>query len=152
MDLIEKLKNTIISYGLAKNYEIEGCNNEEIKKLERKYNTQLPQIYREYLMCMGKNQGKHPGDSEYLYPSLFELKELLKEVLTECGSKFILPEDAFVFYQRLGADFMFFQTDQKSDDPPIFGYQECHNEQDELFDSFSDYLKKWIKNIEKRKK
>lgn len=102
-----------------------GCTNDEIDSIlaQQKVNV-IPELYRWFLLLMGKQAGSLFGGSRNFYPELPDLKNEANDILEDCGWPFHLPENAFVFGTHQGYQFLFFVVENQFDDPPVYWYLE----------------------------
>ena len=73
------------------------CSAEEVEKLEKYYQINLPLAYREYLLTMGKYSGKFNVGTDCFYDDLFNLRESAILLLKENNINDSLPNNSFVF-------------------------------------------------------
>jgi hypothetical protein len=97
--------------------KILGCTADEIREIKLAQDvTQLPPLYEDFLLKMGKKAGKFQIGIDFFYPALLDLK---KETLLSLEERSeIIPRDAFVFSMQQGYFIMFFRTNEL--DPPIY--------------------------------
>lgn len=79
--------------------------------------SQLPRLYREYLEVMGKNGllSVHNA-SDWSYQRLLRIKQDWQDEIVREKVTFIIPEQAFVFFQHGGYEYRYFMTDTDYDD------------------------------------
>ena len=140
------LKNKMLELDLAKPNLLRGCSEKEIEKLQLDSNVIFPKSYKVFLENFGHGLGGIiMSDIDILYEDIFELtNQLRNEVLIDEGDP-ILPKNAFVFATRFGEQFMFFDADASSDEPPILYYMENHESFSKVGDSIFDILENEIK-------
>ena len=140
-----RLKQNILQTGMGQINLVKGCSEEEIHKLEEKYNVVLPISYRIFLENFGNGiGGKVMNDIDFLYDSISSLTDIARnEILVEKGDP-ILPKQAFVFAMRYGEQFMFFDANGLSEDPPVFYYMENDPEFTKIGDSIFDIFEKAV--------
>lgn len=97
---VKEFSNLLIKNELATSEELQGCSEKEIEQLEEHIGAKLPQTYREFLTLMGHDAGIFWRGTDYLYKSVFNLTEYVRETMMD-GS-FKLPNDAFVFSSHQG--------------------------------------------------
>jgi hypothetical protein len=110
--VIERLKG-ITAFSDIK---LKGCTDAEIKRLEKHFEVKLPHSYREFLKRMGKGAGEFMVSDRWVFKfdSVFELAR--NDYAEFCE----LPAEYFVFAARDGYAWVFFVADGKSEDPPIY--------------------------------
>lgn len=140
-----RLKQSILQSRMGKVNLIQGCSEEEIQKLEKQHNVIFPISYRIFLNNFGHGiGGKVMNDIDFLYDSISSLTDIARnEILVEKGDP-ILPKQAFVFAMRYGEQFMFFDANGLSEDPPIFYYMENDTEFTKIGDSIFDIFEKAV--------
>jgi hypothetical protein len=122
---IDYLAEELVKLGVAQPQEFIGCTQEQVEEIKiRQHVSSLPSLYEEFLLKMGRSAGKFLPGPEHFYPIVLELKEVAVGILKENLPSFVLPDDAFIFTENQGYEFMFFLTNEKSDDPPVFHYLE----------------------------
>lgn len=157
---IQKLRDKLITLQLAEPHEIVGCTEAEIETLMTDQGvTFLPELYRQFLLTLGKQSGLLFQGTDAQYKYLMGMKEAAVELLEENGNPFALPAEAFVFRMHQGYIFFYFLTTDKNENPPIYRYLEMEDQTPfKKWDSLTDYFKSeveeeishWAKNIEKR--
>ena len=93
-----------------------------INELEAKLRITLPQKYKEWLKSDGPLTEQFIG-TDAQFEKLDRLMEWSKELLKENNSKFIFPENSFVFAMHQGYQFMYFICDG-TDDPEVWYYEQ----------------------------
>lgn len=99
--------------------EIEGVSEEEIQKVEEKFNIKFPRAYREFLFLAGEYKGALPlYDTSNLKTLASDWhQELMYEVMEEFGTKIDRP--FWLYAESNGCEqFVFFYLDE-GDDPYI---------------------------------
>ncbi len=107
-----------------------GCTDDEINQMMTAQQvTQLPEVYRQFLLRMGKGEsGIFHDHIDETYPALLDLKaEALFYLENEAqlipvnaNSRYTLPADAFVFSGRLSEQFYYFLMDNLGEDADVF--------------------------------
>ncbi|BDT85160.1 SMI1/KNR4 family protein [Nocardia cyriacigeorgica] len=117
-DLVADLRRK----GLTGPAQVKGCTAEEINALmEAQGVTSLPESYREFLECMGKDPYWLSQMGEWDYDWLLESKSLAREVVVEdYAGDFDGLEDIFVFQTHQGYMFYFFRGENLKDPDPRF--------------------------------
>ena len=109
-------------------------------------------MFVEYLKVMG-----HKGVAELFrgedadYESMIELKKQLQDLIEVTPTKFVLPDDAFVFFTHHGDDYRYFLTDNNDDDPVIFTYNLGDDNARIATDKYSKYLNAILQIFRKQK-
>lgn len=134
--LIEKM----ISAGFSLPEEIEGCSEEEIAEVEAKFKLRLPGSYREFLRRMGKCSGGLLAGSDLYYPDLLDCRRCAESLLKREQKQFTLSPSHFVFFQHGGYQFLYFDTADANDDPPVFAFVDEYEKPRKFADSFSEWL------------
>lgn len=129
----------LISVGLCKREEIEGCSEAQVAEVEASFGRPLPASYREFLLPAGQGAGRFLRGTDCLYPRILETTAEGAELLVESKEKFSLPTDAFVLSMHQGYQFMFFRASE-GDDPPVYYYFEGDGTPQRISDSLSGYL------------
>jgi len=124
--LIDLLIQNLVDLKVTKLSEISGCSSEEVMELQKRQGVVfIPEIYKEFLVKMGKGAGSFLQHVECFYPDLLHLKaEVKTEILREDRTIFRLPEDVFVFMVNQSYEFFYFHTNAKESDPPVYHYIE----------------------------
>jgi hypothetical protein len=116
-DLIRRL----VKKGIATPSQIVGCAENEIVEIELANRVVLPRSYREFLAAMGHGAGGFLDDCTAFYPDIVSLTGKIRQ---DFEQTFRIPNEAFVFAERMGETFGYFLADGRSDDPPIYGWSE----------------------------
>ncbi|NJK64948.1 MAG: SMI1/KNR4 family protein [Synechococcaceae cyanobacterium SM2_3_1] len=135
---LERIKSIYHNSPLA-SQEVFACSPEEVALLEKKLDLgyPLPEIYKEFLLWMGKGAGSLLKDCDFFYQDLmmrgeFDMQKLPEELLAECNCPLHMPNDGFVFYSRLGAKFAFLRLSEGNESPVYYFSEE--------FESFESYF------------
>src|SRR5882672_9133994 len=94
------------SYLILKGCHLIGCSSKEISNIESFFHVNLPEIYREFLLTMGKGAGTYMEGSSVFYNEIFDLREGGLSLLNDDGLD--LPDNAFIFWMHQGYQFAFF--------------------------------------------
>ncbi len=138
---MQALIERMVSAGYARTDEIRGCTPEEVAGIEARFGLRLPQVYREFLLAMGRGAGRFFRGTDVFYPTVFELRQWAEELLEECRQPFALAGDAFVFLMHQGYELGYFHTGSGEDDPPLYRYVECDPAPVQNASSFSEMLR-----------
>lgn len=120
---IDKFVDTLLDSGLANPDTIEGCSEEDIAEIEKKCQLKLPFAYKLYLRKLGRKAGDFLGECLRTYPGILKYGQDKAKTLL-AGTGYRLPDTAFVFVERYGCQFFFFDTSDGQDDPPVYRYFE----------------------------
>lgn len=123
------------------------CSMEEIQAaMEAQHVKRLPQMFIDYLSVMG-NRGfsiNIHSDADDDCKALLTLKEWLIQYIEEEKTMdrpldLELPDDAFVFFNRIGIVWRWFLTDNDDDNPPVYQLN-TDTSKIHRFDTMTDYL------------
>jgi hypothetical protein len=128
--------------GLVAVSALKGCSREEIGQIEAKFHLQLPLIYEEFLLRMGKAAGQFLVGSDYLFPEPLRLRGDAEMLLEESGARFKFERSHFVFLGHQGYEFLFFNNDG-SPDPAVLLLAEGE-EPHTLFPRFSEWFRSCV--------
>jgi hypothetical protein len=117
----EELVDRLIRAGIATLPEIAGCSDDEIAQIELSAKITLPMAYRGFLRAVGRGAGRYLNDCTAFHPKILELTPRIRR---RFEGAFLLPTKAFVFMERMGEVFTYFEADGRSDDPPVYGWNE----------------------------
>lgn len=123
---IEELRDFLIQKGV----ELESCTEDEIRKIENRYNVILPKSYKNFLLLMGKDAGVFMKGSSVFYDEVFELRSWASDLIMENDLK-PLPDNSFVFWMHQGYQLAFFKIGE-GDNPFIYYYSEGKSQIDYL--------------------
>lgn len=137
---IDMLAQKMIDTGLSTRSSIEGCSNNDIDDIEAKFKIELPRIYKEYLGKMGRKSGDFLGECTTTYPALVQYVRPKAEALLRARAAYRLPETAFVFVERYGCQFFFFDTANGNDNPPVYRYYEGDADPVKIADTLTEAL------------
>lgn len=141
---IKDIMKPLRDKGIVKCWEIKGCSELKIEKLEKALDIKLPERYKEYLRYCGKGAGAFTQGTDMLYQDVFELYEDAVFLLEENDVDFTLPETAFVFMMHQGYFFTYFDLAEESDDPAVYYYREVVMDKPEKkHESFTDFIRVW---------
>lgn len=126
--------------------EIRGCSDAEISEIEMQYNVQLPGMYREFLKLYGNSEGDFLRGDDLFYPRMLGLKEALQGCIDENQEEVYLDGSHFVFAGHEGYSFLFFNTNDGQDDPPVYRYVELEGQPKQVCQSFSAWLERAIRD------
>ncbi|HEX2907821.1 MAG TPA: SMI1/KNR4 family protein [Phototrophicaceae bacterium] len=99
-----------------------GCTEEELEAVRIKQGVgYLPLLYQQFLLEMGNGGCYLYTGSEYTIADLLELKIRANTLLATANQK-NLKSDVFVFLMHQGYAFMYFHTEDRNDNPPVYVY------------------------------
>lgn len=130
----------------------EGATHEEVLALERYAGCPLPGVYLSFLFHFGHYAGPLFVGSDFAIDGSERLRfrESASELLERHQSPYRLKESEFVFLMHQGYQFCFFDC-EAGDNPPVYWFHEGrHDGQTPVkkYESFLDFLKKWIADLE----
>jgi hypothetical protein len=126
MMTIDHIREELLKLG-EQETDIVGCSVEEIEQLKTIQGvTNLPQLYIEFLLSMGKKMGKFFTGASMTYWSMqyMNFKKEARLLLAENSINFDLPENVYIFLIHNGYIFMYFDTSLKDYDPLVYRYIE----------------------------
>jgi hypothetical protein len=136
----------LINSGVASPTELVGCSDDEIERLERKYEVRLPTSYRLFLQVMGHKSGRlfthdHVSTS---YSEVLGLTEKQIQFWQETpeSERVMLPADALVILNRLGEQWLCIRC-TGSDDAVVLYYSEWETTMKESHPSVLEWLETW---------
>lgn len=135
---IDSFAQKIVQAGLATEETLVGCSEAEIHELARTFKLRLPKIYVDYLRRMGKQAGDFLGECIRTYPGLLQYARQKAETLLEARTSYRLPDTAFVFVERYGCQFFYFDTASGDDNPPVYRYFEGDKEPAKIADGLTE--------------
>jgi len=139
-DFGEQLATQLIRTGKASRSELIRCSGQEIQELEEACGMRVPEIYRSFLLRMGRGAGAFLSRDYFYYPSLLRLRADADELLTRDGAGFTLPADAFVFSMLSeGYQFLYFRVSE-GDDPPVYRYVEGKGQAQRWYGALSGFF------------
>jgi hypothetical protein len=139
-DFIDNFAGEVLNSGLCSWLSMRGGWGFEIRDLEDHFKIQLPTLYKDFFIKMGKGAGRFMQGTDFFYKGLFGNREAMEEVLELDGHPFFLGKNIFVFSSHQGYIFHFFDTAEDIHDPPVYGYQEGHLKYDLIAEKFSTFL------------
>ena len=136
MSWIDTFVQKLFSSGLASPETLKGCSVKDIEQLEAKLKVTLPAAYRDFLFCMGRSAGQFMPECSFTYPEIEDCTRDIAETLLKAHTRYQLSDTSFVFVERYGCQFFFFETTQ-GEDPPVFRYFEGDELPVQIADSIS---------------
>ncbi len=118
--------------------ELVGCTELDIACLENHCGLKLPGAYKEFLRQMGRHRGYFLGDWIASYPSLVAGHNKLIGKWKRNPTRKSLARTAFVFASSESTDWLYFDTADGDEDPPVFYF--CKAENKQLFAHFSEWI------------
>jgi hypothetical protein len=136
---IEELVQLLKSSGES----LQPITNDELSRIERFNEKSLPEVYKEFLLQMGKGAGRFMQGSSVFYDELSDLQEGAEELINENGLE-ALPTNSFVFWMHQGYQMAYFILGE-SDNPKVYYYSEGKElkssiEKGSLLEFFKDQL------------
>jgi hypothetical protein len=102
-------------------FPIMGCKPEDIDTVMKAQNVAyLPQIYKEFLLTVGYNDGNWFPGEDFKIPRLPVLKKIFKEAMQDLDKWDETLEDVFVFMDHHSYVHYFFYTTSQESDPMVF--------------------------------
>src|SRR5262245_25717230 len=120
----KELTRRLIQSGLCAPVKLRGCSDNDLSRIEKHFGCRLPTEYKKLMEVLGRVAGEFMSDLEMFYPRVITLTDRMRELVADSLK---LPDDAFVFANRYGEQFLFFHTGG-ADDPPIYRW---HDEEPE---------------------
>lgn len=146
--VIEDVIKQIIKLGLATEDDFVGCSENKIQDIIKAQNvTFFPKIYHELLLRMGQKGFEKIMDCDCLCKHLYKMKQYTKENYPDHPLAQI-PDDAFVFADDVGGAFLYFQTSQELEDPPVTVFNDYKWGEIKRIESFSEFLRIVLSQIE----
>jgi hypothetical protein len=144
MTHLEKAKKRAERLYRLTSRQVIPCTLEEIEELEQWRGQRFPEVYREFLLWMGRSGGDFLAGSDCFYANLKNLQSDAQELLEEDKFSGKLPDNAFVFFMHQGYQFGFFYLDDKAD-PAVYWYLEeipVRTSFSQCYPHFSDFVLK----------
>ena len=120
-DLMKKIINKL----RKKRIKLIPLKQSEVNSLEVHFKIKFPDVYKEFLLSMGKGAGMFMQDSSVFDNELLYLREWAEELLEENNFR-SLPENAFVFWMHQGYQFAYFLVDGENN-PVVYFFSEGEN-------------------------
>jgi hypothetical protein len=139
-NFIDTLVARISEGGLASGFDLVGCDESEIRRLESHFDLELPAAYKTFLKTMGHDAGFFMRFADAFYGRLLGNRRAFEEVLALNGAPFTLGHQVFVFFSQQRYLFFCFDTSQHLDDPEVMGYRKGDLELKVYADRFSTFL------------
>ncbi|NIG55385.1 SMI1/KNR4 family protein [Chitinophaga sp. Cy-1792] len=129
----------IANYLKDKGFDLEPCSEDEVISLEIHFNITFPQVYKNFLLRMGKGAGSYMRGTDAFFKDLFLLKSYAEETISEYNLS-PLPADAFVFWMHQGYIYAYFVAE--CENPPVTVFYESGRiiEFSTLFEFFKSEL------------
>jgi hypothetical protein len=147
MPSIDELKLTLLKSGIASPLSILGCTPEEIREVEEFWGVPLPAAYREFLAKMGRAAGDLFNGSDVHYPDMLGMREGLAEILEGHPYDLDLPDDAIIFLQTGGYEWLWIRSSEGGD-PSVYELYEVNGPPAVVrWDHFTDCVAHTIEDI-----
>lgn len=137
---IDSFIDQLIAAGLATPDNLLGCSEEDIAEVESKLNIKLPEIYKVFLRRMGKESGDFMPECLLSFPLVARYGRESADAVINAKTDYRLPQAAFVFIERYGCQFFFFDTSDENSNPPVYRYHEGDKQPVRIADSFAQAL------------
>ncbi len=118
---------------------IEGCSEKELLEIENLSGLKLPESYKCYMGMLGKRSGDFLSECGMFYPDVL-LNKNRALTLLENNTDFRLKDSDFVFLERYGYQFFYFETSAGNANPPVFRYTERSPKPIPLANSFTEAM------------
>jgi SMI1 / KNR4 family (SUKH-1) len=157
--MMDRIIQKMVENYLVIESEILGCSEDEISSLERKYNIQLPQSYKEFLRKMGKNSSRLVDRNEFAieYDDVMRMTEEQRQLIDECKLEsdqlgleegiLELPDNALLILCRLPTCEFYLIEANGGEDSQVF-YCGDDNKIIKEFNSFWDVLNMFIGGLQ----
>lgn len=113
---------------------------DEVAAVEQHLGVRFPAAYKAFLFILGSDGGPDFIGSDCTIRHLPKLRGWAEDLLRRCGSRYTLPERAFVFLMHQGYSFFYFVADEMSEDPAVYAYLEGDPEPVRKAESFTAWL------------
>lgn len=121
-----------------------GDGEEAISKVEAELGIAFPEVYRQFLLVMGKSSGPLFTGSDLGSSETLKLlkEEVLEWFLDDDESELFnpIPQNAVIILTHQGYTCVFFIPGESNFDPPIYQYIETEDEYRKVADTFSLFL------------
>ena len=138
MTFITDLMQQRIEAGHARMADFRGCTEEEITQLEERLGLVVPELFKDYLRCMGWEPGGVAPESDFRFGCLHLLTCELRQCGAEQGVEF--PNSIFAVFAHQGYDYLYMELDSKLSDPPVHRYHIDYDCPELVFATLSEYL------------
>lgn len=119
-----------------------GCQDAEIRSLEKSFDFELPIAYKQYLAWMGKDYRGIFVGCDWFISDVNRNTVLVPELLKENEISFILPENYLCFFSHQGYIAAWFELPKSEDNPLCWFYEEGLNLNPVVEGRFTDVLLK----------
>jgi SMI1 / KNR4 family (SUKH-1) len=140
----EILTERLTSAGIALLREIFPCSEDDIQLLEKEAGYRLPRSYRAFLEIAGRGAGDFMSDLTVYYP---KIRGLTNRIRIKLDTILNLPPSTFVFMDRMGETFCYFEL-SASDDPPVYYWSEKTESVQKAFDSIWGFIESELQSAE----
>jgi len=142
------MREKLIACQLALPHTLEGCTEEQIDEIKVKQRVNfLPEIYRQFLLWMGRNAGDLYLGSDYTCNRLLHLKDEANSDFERFGHTFRFADDVFVFMSHGGYVYWYFDTKDKNDDPSVYMYHESNRVSVKVDEHLSQFFDDSIREL-----
>lgn len=147
MILFNDIRNKLENNKLVSNSKMKtGITEKQILILRRSQCVQyLPSLYKDFLIELGQDTGKFLQNWYVTYSWILTAKQ---EIISRYFNKFKVEKEIFVFASsdRKFTNFLYFETDEKINDPVVYIYNSAASEISLYFDNLSSF---YIHELEK---
>jgi hypothetical protein len=148
----ERVVELLVQNGYGPRDSLEGCTEEDLDELERRYDITLPEAYRSCMRHIGRSSNKLFEGSHFNYPGVRRQTEFARDLAEDRATDLDLPDDIFVFHGLQGYAFDCFRTTE-GEDPPVYLFTKFDPQDSggtyelrQMSDSFSDWIFKRAKS------
>lgn len=135
-----------------------GCSEDEIREEMNVQNIErIPEVYRQFLMVMGKQPAYFLIGIDATYAWLKHIKNSFYSLIEKDNRKLraenkpivTVTDDVFVFFSQQSHSFIFFYTNNEEENPPVYRYINYIDEEEEDFkygeiEKISESLSDWF--------
>lgn len=126
-------------------YQIQGCSEAEIYEIMKLQEVSwIPDIYKAFLLVLGKTPIRLWSGSDYTFSRLKQMKQHAKELIKINNNPFRMAEDAFVFWGHQGYEYYYFLTEQHQEDPCVHFYTEVEYTHKTCNYTLSEFMKHFL--------
>ncbi len=117
---------------------LEGCTDEDVAKLERKFGHRLPAAFVALLKRSGRSWGKLMQGEDFRFPEMLEYRAIAESLLSDMENLQLDARD-FVFFMHQGYQFLFFRA-EGSDNPAVYHYNADDPGFNKVYNTFTEWL------------
>jgi hypothetical protein len=116
MDTTDTLVPRLLACGVNPS-DIRGCTDADLTRVEAAAGRPLPASYVRFLTLVGRGAGAFLNDLTAFFPAVLALTDRHR---LETPRYSVLPDDAFVFADRHGEQFLFFRLSDGPADAAVY--------------------------------